>query len=332
MALAESKVKETVDKYNSMWDESKGGSAEARKSDYTTLVNQYYDLSTDFYEWGWGTSFHFAQKHPRESLQASLMRHEHYLGMKLGLKPGMKVLDVGCGVGGPMREIARFSGASITGLNNNAYQILRGEKITRDQSLTDVCSFIKADFMNIPQEDNTYNAIYAIEATCHAPDKVGIYSEIYRVLKPGGYFAAYEWCMTDKYNPENEEHREIKKNIEVGDGLPDIDTVDDVLKALKASSFEIIESKDLALPDPHYPEPWYQPLAPAFSLSGLKLTRSGIWVTHQLVSGLEKLRLIPKGSTQAHGVLTLAATGLVLGGQKEIFTPMFFFLVRKPLH
>lgn len=37
--------------------------------------------------------------------------------------------------------------------------------------------------------DNTYDAIYAIEATCHAPSKVGIYSEIFRVLKPGALFA-----------------------------------------------------------------------------------------------------------------------------------------------
>jgi sterol 24-C-methyltransferase len=42
--------------------------------------------------------------------------------------------------------------------------------------------------MEIPIADNTYDAVYAIEATCHAPDKVGIYSELFRVLKPGGVF------------------------------------------------------------------------------------------------------------------------------------------------
>ena len=43
----------------------------------------------------------------------------------MGLKAGMNVLDVGCGVGGPAREIARFTDANITGLNNNDYQIAR---------------------------------------------------------------------------------------------------------------------------------------------------------------------------------------------------------------
>ena len=69
--------------------------------------------------------------------------------------------------------------------------------------------------MDIPREPNTFDAIYAIEATCHAPDKAGVYGEIFRVLKPGHCFAAYEWCMTDKYDPSNERHRAIKLGVEV---------------------------------------------------------------------------------------------------------------------
>jgi len=42
--------------------------------------------------------------------------------MKLGIKPGEVVLDVGCGVGGPAREIATFTDANVVGLNNNDYQ------------------------------------------------------------------------------------------------------------------------------------------------------------------------------------------------------------------
>lgn len=40
--------------------------------------------------------------------------------------------------------------------------------------------------------------------------QVGCYSEILRVLKPGQYFAAYEWALTDSYNPQNEDHKECK--------------------------------------------------------------------------------------------------------------------------
>ena len=48
------------------------------------MVNDYYDLVTDFYEYGWGQSFHFAPRHKGESFEASLVRHELYLAARCG--------------------------------------------------------------------------------------------------------------------------------------------------------------------------------------------------------------------------------------------------------
>jgi SAM-dependent methyltransferase len=59
----------------------------------------------------------------------------------------MKVLDVGCGVGGPAREIAKFTGAHVTGLNNNDYQIDRARQYAVKESLSGQLSFVKGDFM-----------------------------------------------------------------------------------------------------------------------------------------------------------------------------------------
>ena len=55
----------------------------------------------------------------------SIKRAEYHLCSCLGLKPGMRVLDVGCGVGGPMRNMAIFSGAKIDGVSINEYQVWR---------------------------------------------------------------------------------------------------------------------------------------------------------------------------------------------------------------
>jgi cyclopropane fatty-acyl-phospholipid synthase-like methyltransferase len=125
--------------YLDRFTEEAGGDAEARKADYANLVNTYYDLVTDFYENGWGRSFHFAPPVRGESFEASILRHEHHVALRLGLRPGQEALDVGCGVGGPMRAIARFSGASIVGINHNDYQIERGRAHTGRAGLGNRC-------------------------------------------------------------------------------------------------------------------------------------------------------------------------------------------------
>jgi sterol 24-C-methyltransferase len=65
----------------------------------------------------------------------------------MGLRDDMRVLDVGCGVGGPAREIVKFSGANVIGLNNNDYQIERATRYAAKEGLSDKLKFTKGDFM-----------------------------------------------------------------------------------------------------------------------------------------------------------------------------------------
>jgi sterol 24-C-methyltransferase len=303
---------------------------ERRHTDYAEMVNQYYDLATDFYERGWGQSFHFAPRYAGEGFLASLARHEHYLALRLGLERGEQVLDVGCGVGGPMRAIARFSGAHVHGVNNNAYQLEKLERYNIEAGLGEQCRGIKADFMALPVADGSYDAAYAVEATCHAPDRVGVFSEIARVLKPGGKFAVYEWCLTDRYDSTNKEHAAIKHGIETGDSLPDIATMPAILEALEASGLRVIESEDRALTSDEG-VPWYKPLkGDELSLTGLRRSIPGRFVTNHLVWLLEQLRIAPSGSKAVSDMLNVGADALVAGGELGIFTPSFFVLAEKP--
>jgi sterol 24-C-methyltransferase len=286
-------------------------------------VNDFYDRVTDFYEYGWGQSFHFAPMFRGEAFAASLTRHQHWLAAQLGLKPGMTVLDVGCGVGGPMRAIARFSGATIVGVNNNQYQITRGDKYNADARLAHQCRFQKADFMSLPFEDGLFDAVYAIEATCHAPDRRMLFTEIARVMKPGAHFAGYEWCTTEKYEPANSEHRSIKDGIDKGNAAHLV-PMPDILAALEAAGLEVITSGDRAsTADPE--TPWYLPLSARFTVDGFKHTAAGRATTHYLVRTLEALKIAPTGSTSTSSFLQAAASALVRGGETGIFTPMFYF-------
>lgn len=219
------KVDNWIEQYNDLHE----GSLDARNMSYTTLVNAYYELATLFYEWGWGQSFHFAYQLKGETFSTAIARHEYFLAGKLGVNQGDKVLDVGCGIGGPMRNIARFTRADITGVTLNEYQVQRGNELTAAAGLSSTARSVQADFMELkPFANDSFDGIYAIEATCHAPRREDVYSQIYRCLKPGQIFACYEWCLTPEYDASNEMHRLIKKKIEEGDGLPDMATQEEV--------------------------------------------------------------------------------------------------------
>ena len=323
-------VRDTLRDYRALFDEERGADAAQRRNASMRLVNQYYDLVTDFYEYGWGQSFHFAPRRAGETFGESIKRHEHYLALRLGLGPGDRVIDVGCGVGGPMREIAALSGARIVGINNNAYQIARGTRHNAAAGLADRCRFEQADFNTLPLADGSMTAAYAIEATCHAADRVLVFSEVHRVLAPGGLFAGYEWCITDRYDAADPEHRRIIRAIEEGDALPELQPPHVVDSALRAAGFELLDARDLA-GDGSPETPWYHPLTGRqLTPKTVGRTRWGRKVTRAGVAVLERLGVAPKGSGQVSELLNMAADALVEGGERGIFTPMYFFLARKP--
>ena len=319
-----------IDEYSKLHREA---SVEERNSSYQALVNAYYDLATVFYEWGWCSSFHFSYQFPHENFYESIRRHEYMLAGTLGVfGPGKSVLDVGCGIGGPMRNIAKFLQCKITGLTLNPYQVNRGNELTQqDKYVKDKCKSIQGDFMKQPFKDGEFDAAYAIEATCHAPDRVKCYSEIYRCIKPGAIFACYEWCMTDKYDPTNPTHQTMKKDIEEGNGLPDIVNTKVCLDAMKEAGFEIVTEYDLAtVPDV---QPWMTPLMASWNPFNFRFQFNwlGAIIINTVIYSMELLWIAPAGTVKTQKVLQAGGFALRDAGAEGIFTTMYLMVGRKPL-
>lgn len=328
-----------IEGYFKHWDGKTNKEAEvSRLEDYSSLTKHYYNLVTDFYEYGWGSSFHFCTFFKGEPFRQAIARHEHYLASKMNINENMHVLDVGCGVGGPATEISRFTGCKVTGLNNNDYQIERATYKAKQNGLSDKLNFVKGDFMQMDFPAETFDAVYAIEATVHAPVLEGVYSEIYKVLKPGGTFGVYEWVMTDEYDENNEEHRRIAYGIEAGDGIPKMYKKEVADKALRNVGFEIIYEKDLA--DNNDEIPWYAPLAGDWKYvqtigdlwTYFRTSATGRKITTLTVGALEKVGFAPKDSVKVTEALEEAAIYLVEGGKQKLFTPMMLYVAKKPLN
>lgn len=326
-----------VEQYLKHWDGKVDKEAETRRlEDYNQSTHSYYNVVTDFYEYGWGSSFHFCRFAKGENFQAAMARHEQYLAYMSDIRENDLVLDVGCGVGGPARQISTFTNCKIIGLNNNDYQIEKAKYYAKKFDLQDKLDFVKGDFMNMEFKPATFDKVYAIEATCHAPDLKQVYSEIYKVLKPGGTFAVYEWVMTKNYDESNPKHRSIAYEIELGDGIPKMFDVETATKALIDSGFTIKVARDLADNDDSVP--WFYPLTGEWkymqSISDLatffRTSYLGRKVTTTLVSLMERVGIAPQGSTKVTAALEEAAVGLVAGGKSKLFTPMMLFVAEKP--
>lgn len=188
--------------------------------------------------------------------------------------------------------------------------------------------------MSFPSD--SFDAVYAIEATVHAPSLEGVYSQIFRVLKPGGVFGVYEWLMTDAYDNDNARHRQIRLGIEQGDGIANMVRISEGLQAIRAAGFELELHEDLANRDDA--RPWYYPLdgnlRMAQTLGDLitigRMTRPGRMIVHNLIGGLEKVGIAPKGTKKTADSLAEAADCLVAGGKDKLFTPMYLMIARKP--
>lgn len=184
--------------------------------------------------------------------------------------------------------------------------------------------------------DNSFDAVYAIEATVHAPKLAGVYSEIRRVLKPGGVFGVYEWLMTDDYDNENLEHREIRLGIEEGDGISNMVKISEGVEAMSEAGLEMMHHEDMA--DRPDPIPWYWPLAgewkymqsPFDAFTIARMTWWGRLVAHNFAGALETVGVAPRGTKKTAESLGKAADCLVAGARLHLFTPMYLMVGKKP--
>ncbi|KAG5456741.1 MAG: S-adenosyl-L-methionine-dependent methyltransferase [Olpidium bornovanus] len=222
-----------------------------------------------------------------------------------------------------------MTSAHVTGININEYQIGRCNMYSKALNLDHLTSFQRGDFTQVPFENDTFDNAYCIEAAVHAPRLQMVYAEAFRTLKPGGMFACYEWCVTDAYDPMNMEQKRIIFAIEEGNSISKLCSTHECLKAAKSVGFEIIEADDLAVLRSGE-VPWYDTLKGSYSISQFRMTKLGRWTTDKLVSVLETVRLAPPGARKVTQLLNSAADNLVAGGELGIFTPMFFWIGRKP--
>jgi MPBQ/MSBQ methyltransferase len=112
----------------------------------------------------------------------------------------IRVLDVGCGIGGTSRYLSKKFGsttnAHVTGITLSTVQAERARELAQQQSIDNV-DFKVMDALNMSYANNTFDLVWACESGEHMPNKQQYVQEMVRVLKPGGRLVIATWCQRD---------------------------------------------------------------------------------------------------------------------------------------
>ncbi|KAK3687185.1 S-adenosyl-L-methionine-dependent methyltransferase [Podospora appendiculata] len=295
------------------------------------VAEDYYDLVSPMYENGWGQRFHYTPLTPGLSISDSMTAYEKEFARITGLKKGMRVLDMGCGVGGPARSFAQLVGVEVVGITNSKWHVERGQALTKEAGLEGQVTFVQGDYM-----DASFDAAYAFEALCYCPDPTVVYKEAYRVLKPGGLFAFADWTMTDKFDVTQKEHLKIRNWIEYGNGVTRMPLVQEMRDGLKKTGFEVFHEEDMS--HRSAPGPWYYGPAgnvrwahdwkdfwKVFQMSPLFL-----FVVRFSYRILVLVGLCPKLALNVMDTMWYCCRSVAIGGKMGIFSPIYMFAGRKP--
>ncbi len=117
----------------------------------------------------------------------------------LQLAPGMVVLDVGSGLGGPARQIARGSGCTVVGVDITSAYVDTAQALTRTAGLDNHVSFICSDIAALDRDG--FDAAYTMHVQMNVADKEAFFAEIARRLRPWARFATFEICVNGATQP-----------------------------------------------------------------------------------------------------------------------------------
>src|SRR5512134_2441144 len=106
------------------------------------------------------------------------------LARAAGLDANKRVLDVGSGVGGTSRCLAREFGCRVTGIDLTDEYCRAAAMLTAKIGLTDLVDFRQGDATKMPFQDDLFDVVLTEHVAMNIPDKRGLYREMYRVMKP----------------------------------------------------------------------------------------------------------------------------------------------------
>lgn len=282
--------------------------------DFTEATQHYYGLMATVIAAYYGEGWHFC---PPEFAGQSRRDATHHLyrlvAEQLGLDRGKHGLDIGCGVGGMLRFVAKQTGAAMTGLTLGDNEVEQANATIADEGLAQRCRVLQGDNRAMPLADESFDAAYAVYALKYHPNLDPVFQELRRVLKPRGRLAAYCLCKSSSYRDDDPAHAGILSDFEHSTAMPRLHTVDGIIESARRAGLRCIGNVDISAGGLTWYSWWVRnPILPWLVSSR---------VTYGLARLGETLRLLPPGFARFNDTF-LAGTvrNIIRGGRMGILT------------
>ncbi|MCO1575659.1 methyltransferase domain-containing protein [Crossiella sp. SN42] len=208
-------------------------------------VGAYYDQITEFIDGDLGGSFHvgyWAGLPYGTPVQEAAQRMTALMIDKLAVRPGQRVLDVGCGTGRPALELARSTGAEVVGVNVSRRQLDLAERNAAEAGLTERVRFEFADATDLPYPAESFDGVWLFESLFHMPDQAKVLRQLAEVLRPGGRLVIADLVQLV---PLTEEQNQELRETWALNSIAAIHPLVSYPALLAESGLELVESLDI---------------------------------------------------------------------------------------
>ena len=180
-----------------------GGQLHSKKRD-ATAISHHYDVSNTFYEWVLGPSMAYTcacYPQPDATLEEAQAYKHDLVARKLGLRSGMRLLDVGCGWGGMVRHAAREYGVKALGVTLSAQQAAWAQQAIENEGLGGLAEVRHLDYRDVTEGE--FDAVSSIGLTEHIgrAQLPGYFSFLYGKLRPEGRLLNHCITRPDDHRP-----------------------------------------------------------------------------------------------------------------------------------
>ena len=144
-----------------------------------------------------------------KSVKENQILLEKIIAKDLHVSTNNNILALGCGCGAIAKNMAKITGSNVYGINIEEYAINKALEETKKHPELKL-NFIIGDFnKKLPFSNSYFDGIYDIQALTYAIDLLKLFKEVYRILKPGGYFVINDVAVLDRYKKDNLKMKEL---------------------------------------------------------------------------------------------------------------------------